>query len=51
MFGLTDKEMETLKEEGFHADADCLGNLDYDFIDEYMEDEETEGDDKSEADV
>ena len=51
VFGLTDKEMETLKEEGFHADADCLGNFDYDFIDEYMEDEETEGDDKSEADV
>lgn len=42
VFGLTEKEKEALKEEGFHADASCMEYVDYGFIDEYMESEETE---------
>ena len=43
VFGLTYDEKEALKKEGFHEDASCMEDVDYDFIDEYLADEETEG--------
>lgn len=50
VFGLTDEEISTLEKKGFHADASCMEYVDYDFIDAYMENDETEGE-EDEADV
>ena len=48
VFGLTYEEKCVLQKKGFHEDTHCVTNVDYDFIDAYMENEETEGDDSNE---
>lgn len=43
VFGLTSDEKEVLKKEGFHEDASCMEDADYDFIDKYIAEETEEG--------
>lgn len=50
VFGLTDEEISALEKKGFHAYTSCMCDVNYDFIDAYMENEETEGE-EDEADV
>lgn len=50
VFGVTYEERKALAKKGFHEDAECANYVDYDFIDAYIANDETEGE-EDEADV